>query len=76
MKLDEELPFAAHCVPWMTFSLSPVSAADSRVTKDEHRLQEAFNFDRREALSFVNCCSAGRGALAANCASARRMHHS
>jgi uncharacterized protein YceH (UPF0502 family) len=26
-----------------------VSAADSRVTKYEHRLQEAFNFDRREA---------------------------
>ena len=26
----------------------PVSGADSRVTKYEHRLQEAFNFDRRE----------------------------
>ncbi|HTC67214.1 MAG TPA: YceH family protein [Candidatus Acidoferrum sp.] len=26
-----------------------VSAADSRVTKYEHRLQETFNFDRREA---------------------------
>src|SRR6266436_4742439 len=26
-----------------------VSAVDSRVTKYEHRLQEAFNFDRREA---------------------------
>src|SRR5438045_7770860 len=29
-----------------------VSAADSRVTKYEHRLQEAFNFDRREAAIF------------------------
>ncbi len=29
-----------------------VSAADSRVTKYEHRLQEAFNFDRREAALF------------------------
>jgi len=27
----------------------PVSSADSRVTKYEHRLQEVFNFDRREA---------------------------
>ena len=26
----------------------PTSSADSRVTKYEHRLQEAFNFDRRE----------------------------
>jgi uncharacterized protein YceH (UPF0502 family) len=26
----------------------PVSGADSRVTKFEHRLQEVFNFDRRE----------------------------
>ena len=26
----------------------PASGADSRVTKFEHRLQEAFNFDRRE----------------------------
>ncbi|HVI04551.1 MAG TPA: DUF480 domain-containing protein, partial [Sphingomicrobium sp.] len=26
----------------------PVSGADSRVTKYEHRLQEVFNFDRRE----------------------------
>ena len=29
-----------------------VSATDSRVTKYEHRLQEAFNFDRREAALF------------------------
>src|SRR5207302_10132384 len=29
-----------------------VSAAESRVTKYEHRLQEAFNFDRREAAIF------------------------
>jgi uncharacterized protein len=29
-----------------------ISAADSRVTKYEHRLQEAFNFDRREAALF------------------------
>jgi uncharacterized protein len=27
----------------------PVSSADSRVTKYEHRLQEVFNFDRRES---------------------------
>ena len=27
----------------------PVSSADSRVTKYEHRIQEAFNFTRREA---------------------------
>src|SRR5436853_1535354 len=29
-----------------------ISAADSRVTKYEHRLQETFNFDRREAAIF------------------------
>ena len=33
----------------------PASGADSRVTKFEHRLQEVFNFDRRESPS--SACS-------------------
>ncbi len=38
----------------------PASGADSRVTKYEHRLQEAFNFDRREIA--VVCVLLLRGA--------------
>jgi uncharacterized protein len=38
----------------------PASGADSRVTKFEHRLQEAFNFDRREVA--VVCVLLLRGA--------------
>ncbi len=38
----------------------PVSGADSRVTKYEHRLQETFNFDRRETA--VLCVLLLRGA--------------
>jgi uncharacterized protein len=38
----------------------PASGADSRVTKFEHRLQEAFNFDRREVA--VVCGLLLRGA--------------
>lgn len=38
----------------------PASGADSRVTKYEHRLQEAFNFDRRETA--VICVLLLRGA--------------
>jgi uncharacterized protein YceH (UPF0502 family) len=38
-----------------------VSAVDSRVTKYEHRLQEAFNFDRREAALFWRVAQVGIG---------------
>jgi len=38
----------------------PVSSADSRVTKYEHRLPEVFNFDRREAA--IVCVLLLRGA--------------
>ena len=38
----------------------PASGADSRVTKYEHRLQEAFNFDRREIA--IVCALLLRGA--------------
>ncbi len=38
----------------------PASGADSRVTKYEHRLQEAFNFDRREIA--ILCVLLLRGA--------------
>src|SRR5258708_1321185 len=51
------------------------SAADSRVTKYEHRLQEAFNFDRRETPIFCELllrCPQTRGELRGL---AERMHH-
>jgi uncharacterized protein len=38
----------------------PASGADSRVTKYEHRMQEAFNFDRRETA--ILCVLLLRGA--------------
>src|ERR1700735_1829465 len=38
----------------------PASGADSRVTKYEHRLQEVFNFDRRETA--ILCVLLLRGA--------------
>jgi uncharacterized protein len=39
---------------------APASGADSRVTKYEHRMQEAFNFDRRETA--ILCVLFLRGA--------------
>ncbi len=53
----------------------PVSSADSRVTKYEHRLQEVFNFDRREAA--IVCVLLLRGAQTPGELRSRtdRMHH-
>jgi uncharacterized protein YceH (UPF0502 family) len=52
-----------------------VSAADSRVTKYEHRLQEAFNFDRREAAIFCELLVRGAQTPGELRSRAERMHH-
>jgi uncharacterized protein YceH (UPF0502 family) len=48
MALDEEVVRAALESLQAKRLAGPASGADSRVTKYEHRLQEVFNFDRRE----------------------------
>ncbi len=48
MTLDEESVRAALTTLQEERLAGPTSSADSRVTKYEHRLQEVFNFDRRE----------------------------
>jgi uncharacterized protein len=52
-----------------------VSAADSRVTKYEHRLQEAFNFDRREGAIFCELLLRGPQTPGELRSRAERMHH-
>jgi uncharacterized protein YceH (UPF0502 family) len=52
-----------------------VSAMDSRVTKYEHRLQEAFNFDRREAAIFCELLLRGAQTPGELRSRAERMHH-
>jgi uncharacterized protein YceH (UPF0502 family) len=52
-----------------------VSAADSRVTKYEHRLQETFNFDRREAAVFCELLIRGPQTPGELRSRAERMHH-
>ena len=48
MTLDEDAVSTALAMLQERRLAGPVSGADSRVTKYEHRLQEVFNFDRRE----------------------------
>jgi uncharacterized protein YceH (UPF0502 family) len=48
MALDEESVRTALTTLQEKRLAGPTSSADSRVTKYEHRLQEVFNFDRRE----------------------------
>jgi uncharacterized protein len=48
MNLDEDAVREALSSLQEKRMAGPTSSADSRVTKYEHRLQEAFNFDRRE----------------------------
>jgi len=52
-----------------------VSASDSRVTKYEHRLQEAFNFDRREAAVICELLLRGPQTPGELRSRAERMHH-
>jgi uncharacterized protein len=51
-----------------------VSAVDGRVTKYEHRLQEAFNFDRREAALFCELLLRGPQTTGELRTRAERMH--
>ena len=60
MTLDEDAVRAALDSLQLQRLAGPASGADSRVTKYEHRLQEVFNFDRREIA--VLCVLLLRGA--------------
>src|SRR5271169_5004880 len=60
MALDEETVRAALDSLQVQRLAGPASGADSRVTKYEHRLQEVFNFDRREIA--ILCVLLLRGA--------------
>jgi uncharacterized protein YceH (UPF0502 family) len=60
MTLDEESVRAALDSLQAQRLAGPASGADSRVTKYEHRLQEVFNFDRREIA--ILCVLLLRGA--------------
>src|ERR1700730_4007926 len=51
-----------------------VSAVESRVTKYEHRLQEAFNFDRREAALLCELLLRGPQTTGELRTRAERMH--
>jgi len=52
----------------------PAAGADSRVTKYEHRLQEAFNFDRREIALICVLLLRGPETLGELRSRAERMH--
>jgi uncharacterized protein YceH (UPF0502 family) len=60
MTLDEDAVRAALDLLQVQRLAGPASGADSRVTKYEHRLQEVFNFDRREIA--ILCVLLLRGA--------------
>lgn len=75
MSLDEEAAREALARLQEKRLAGPVSGADSRVTKYEHRLQEVFNFTRAETA--VMCVLMLRGAQTPGELRGRteRMHH-
>jgi uncharacterized protein YceH (UPF0502 family) len=75
MNLDEDAVRNALRVLHDNSLARSVSAADSRVTKYEHRLQEAFNFDRREASIFCELLLRGPQTPGELRSRAERMHH-
>ncbi|HEY4816959.1 MAG TPA: YceH family protein [Candidatus Acidoferrum sp.] len=75
MNLDEDSVRSALRVLHDNSLARSVSAADSRVTKYEHRLQEAFNFDRREASIFCELLLRGPQTPGELRSRAERMHH-
>jgi uncharacterized protein YceH (UPF0502 family) len=75
MNLDEDSVREALRVLHDNSLARSVSAADSRVTKYEHRLQEAFNFDRREAAIFCELLLRGPQTPGELRSRAGRMHH-
>lgn len=75
MNLDEEAVRGALRTLDDNSLARSVSAADSRVTKYEHRSQEAFNFDRREAAIFCELLLRGAQTPGELRSRAERMHH-
>lgn len=75
MSLDEDAVRAALRSLQDNFLARSVSGADSRVTKYEHRLQEAFNFDRREAAIFCELLVRGDQTPGELRSRAERMYH-
>jgi uncharacterized protein YceH (UPF0502 family) len=75
MSLDEEAVRGALRTLDDNSLARSVSAVDSRVTKYEHRLQEAFNFDRREAAIFCELLLRGPQTPGELRSRAERMHH-
>jgi uncharacterized protein YceH (UPF0502 family) len=74
MNLDEDSVRAALRTLQDNSLARSVSAADSRVTKYEHRLQEAFNLDRREAAVFCELLLRGPQTPGELRTRAERMH--
>jgi uncharacterized protein len=75
MNLDESSVRSAMNALHDNLLARSVGAADSRVTKYEHRLQEAFNFDRREAAIFCELLLRGAQTPGELRSRAERMHH-
>jgi len=75
MHLQEDAVRAALRVLQDNSLVRSVSAADSRVTKYEHRLQDAFNFDRREAAIICELLLRGPQTPGELRSRAERMHH-
>ena len=75
MNLDEDSARSALRALHENSLARSVSAADSRVTKFEHRLLEAFNFDRREAAVFCELLLRGPQTPGELRGRAERMHH-
>jgi len=75
MNVDEDSVRSALRVLHDNSLARSVSAADSRVTKYEHRLQEAFNFDRREASIFCELLLRGPQTPGELRSRAERMHN-
>ena len=76
MNLDEDAVRGAVRSLQDQFLARSVSGADSRVTKYEHRLQEAFNFDRREAAIICELLVRNDQTPGELRSRAERMHHS
>jgi uncharacterized protein len=75
MSLDEDAVRGALRALHDNSLVRSVSAVDSRVTKYEHRLQEAFNFDRREASIICELLLRGPQTPGELRSRAERMHH-
>jgi len=75
MNLQNDAVHAALRVLQDNTLVRSVSAGDTRVTKYEHRLQDAFNFDRREAAIMCELLLRGPQTPGELRSRAERMHH-